>query len=284
MAGYASLDTGLCFKDGPSFKTATLPGGGLAYLRAGCDCPGLRAILARPDSLFDCASAILKDSRSSKAAISTIPGIGQVFVKRHNNKSLRYTLRHLLRQARSFRTWQAAWMLEQLGVPTPRPLAAIAFRKAFILTGSYLITEKLDGLLSAGVFVPELHASGAALDSFLSNVLKHLVSMHDNGISHGDLKFSNLGAVKTPGGETAFAGFMDLDSLKRSASPLGAKARAMDLARMAASLVAIVSEAGGTPDHADCCARIAALYEAAGGMAVPSAKIRKLSRIWLDGR
>ena len=282
MVRFKSLDANLCFKDGTDFVKKSLPGGGLAYLRAGCDCPGLRDVLSKPDTLFDNASAMLKDSRSSKVALSTIPGLGTVFVKKHNNKGLRYTLRHLFRKARSFRTWQSAWMLEQLSIPTPRPIAAIAFRKNFILTGSYLITEEIEGLIPACDFVLAIFANERNFEKFLSEVFNHLSLMHDCGISHGDLKFSNIAARKSSSGEIEFAGFIDLDSMKHQSAQITIDGRILELARLAASFIAIVSSSGEKPDQAGYCEKLAKLYEEAGGAKLEPSRVLDTAMLWLD--
>jgi len=283
MARFRSLDSTSCFMDGALFLRRPLPGGGMAYLRKDSECRSLEIALLRPEALFDRASRILKDSRSSKAAIADVPGLGSVFVKRHNSKGLRYTLRHLFRQARAFRCWQSAWMLEQLGVPTPLPLAAVAFRKTLILKSSYIITKRIEGLLQAPETVSMLMASEETRNAFLKEAFKHLALMHDCGITHGDLKFSNIGAALAHDAKKpVFAGFIDLDSMKHCGHELDIPARTLELARLTASFIAISSASGAPKDKLFHCRNMVSLYEDAGGLEIQPERLLEAANTWLD--
>jgi len=280
MAHSRSLDASICFSDEAGFLRKSLPGGGLAFLRREFDCEGLRKALAEPDSLFNDSSKMLKDSRSSKVALSSIDGVGTVFVKKHNSKSLRYAIRYLFRKSRAFRTWQGAWLLEQLGVPTPKPIAAVAFRKAFFLKSSHLITEPIDGLLSAQAYLKELLGS-SKLETFLLEVMKGLAAMHGNGISHGDLKLSNLAAVRSGAG-VVFAGFMDLDSLKRRSGSLPERLCALELGRTAASISALSAELHMPVKASDVAQTLARCYSAAGGAEIDPESILEAAKNWME--
>ncbi len=283
MPRFRRLDFDACFVDGGPFIKKALPGGGLSFLRADVDCPALREAIASPDRLFDSAR-VLKDSRSSKAALAKIEGLGEVFVKRHNNKSLRYTLRHLFRKARSFRAWQAAWLFEQLGMPTPRILAAVAFRRALILQGSYLIQEAIPDLQRPEETVKALADSREAFDSFIAKALGHLALMHDCGLSHGDLKFSNLYASAGGGSSPAFSGFIDLDAVRFRKRALPEPQRLAELARLASSFIVIARQQGRSPDLEQTMKRFVDAYEKAGGPRLDAGSLSESVRQWIDKR
>jgi tRNA A-37 threonylcarbamoyl transferase component Bud32 len=105
--------------------------------------------------------------------------------------------------------------------------------------------------------------------------------MHEAGIRHGDLKFSNLAATRDASGGIAFAAFMDLDSMKRVKRPLDKTERGVELARLAASTVAIVADSGETLDRAALCARFAKLYADAGGGTLDPETLSAEIGIWL---
>ncbi len=70
-------------------------------------------------------TAVMKDSPTTKAGISLLPGTDiPIFWKRNNNKGLSFTLRYLFRPARVFRAASAAERFHAIGIATPRVLAA----------------------------------------------------------------------------------------------------------------------------------------------------------------
>jgi len=284
MPRFRRLDFASCFAEGGPFSRKALPGGGRAYLRAEADSQALREAVAGVERLLETPLKTLKDSRSAKAVIAEAPGIGRVFVKRHNNRGLRYALRYLFRRARAFRAWQAAWLLEQLGVPTPRTLAAIAFRQTFILQGSYLIQEEIPDMVHPAEAVAALAKRPDAFAAFLADALKHLSLMHDCGITHGDLKFSNIYCKAASDGQPAFAGFIDLDAIRARKRSLPDSLRIAELSRLASSFLIISAQQGCAVEREKTAGLIADAYESSGGP--PQSKERLLESVmqWMDKR
>ncbi len=205
------------------------------------DVQALRDILDAPEALLDSAS-ILKDSRSTKAGIAFWPGAEErpkLFVKRHNIKGALHAAKYAVRKPRAFREFRASARLEALGLPVPRPLAALATRNGMFAPGpSYFIAETVEGAVSTLKFLIQAFSDEKVLQNYIDAVLGALGAMHNAGISHGDTKCSNFFAVKRADGGFEF-GLWDLLSCRFHNLALGEKKRFEDVDRFAASLAEI---------------------------------------------
>jgi serine/threonine protein kinase len=166
-----------------------------------------------------------------------------VFIKRYNNKGLRYTLRYMFLNAKPFRTWQAAWHFEVNGIPTPKPIAASASRAAGILVSAYLITESVPDLVPTLDFCRTMFGSRKIQEVFSDSVCSLLSKMHDAGIYHGDAKLSNIYVSSGSKGEYSF-GLWDLDGVDIRPKPICENLRASEIARTVSSYVEIGNRFG----------------------------------------
>jgi tRNA A-37 threonylcarbamoyl transferase component Bud32 len=228
------LSTGYCFDNNSDFLRI-VRGVNLVIIRRCADSPAMRDCLEDPEKYLSAAN-IIKDSRSTKAGLTTLSDGTAVFIKRYNNKGLRYTLKYMFSSAKPFRTWKAAWHLEMSGIPTPKPLAATASRTAGILTSAYLIAESVPGIISTIDFCKIMYESRKIQKIYAESIAAMMSKMHDAGVYHGDTKLSNIFVSKIPNGDFTF-GFWDLDSVDIRAKPIGENLRASELGRTASSFI-----------------------------------------------
>ena len=230
-----------CFQTNSDFLREK-QGAYLVLLQRKYDLPELRSLLQDPDRFLE-NSELLKDSRTTKAGIVSV-GSRRFFLKRYNNKGLKFTLRYLIRKPRAFRAWQAAWFLRRLNIPTPANFATASLRSGPVLKCAYLITEYLDETVSTLDFFRIMAGSPETAELLIENTMRFLAPLHNWGIRHRDLKLSNVyiqssAISKQPGGgsvEPKYSfGLWDLDGLKITRRPLSLQERADDIARLPAS-------------------------------------------------
>jgi len=254
--------------------------GWVRIVRLACDTPELRAVLADPDAALAHAE-LRKDSRSTRAGVLTLADGGAMFIKRYNNRGLRHALRYLFRRAKPFRAWAAAWVCEQHGVPTPRPCAVVAERRAGLLHRAWLVTEAVTEAVPTLRYAEQLLHQPRLREDFVNQSCRLLAAMHAAGVRHGDPKLSNIYACRTTAGFRY--GVWDLDGAVLEQAPLPDSARLADLARTAASLVDIAARLGRalrpeTQADAFCAAYAAAAGQAPDRTALLPAMWRHLRR------
>jgi tRNA A-37 threonylcarbamoyl transferase component Bud32 len=143
---------------------------------------GLDAAMAR--------GQILKDGRTSFVSHTKLGGV-DVVVKRYNHKGLFHSLRHTLKGSRARKNWINAHRLHALSIGTAKPLAYIDRYQGPLLRCSYFIAEFVDGRELHGLLrdkeVPE-----DCKRRWIDRVVCALDQMTRHGISHGDLKHTNI--------------------------------------------------------------------------------------------
>ena len=77
--------------------------------------------------------------------------------------------------------------LHRLGLPAPRPLAALTRRRGLFYGGS-LLTERIPGASA----VADLMAERAADDAFWARIGAEVRRFHDHGVVHADLNARNI--------------------------------------------------------------------------------------------
>ena len=227
-----------CFQDNEDFMPLqTLRGRGI--IRKKYDSGVLRELLENPGELFNDAE-IFKDSRTTKAGIVhlKIPNAAELFIKSFNNKGFIYTVRYIFREPRPFRVWRAAWRLQQAGIPTPEPIAAIAeFSWGFIPGNAYMIRNVVPNIVSTLEFFKRMLPDDKLRKSFIRSALQLFAGMHNAGIFHGDAKCSNIYICED--GEEFSYGVWDLLSCQIFSEPLKPALRTKEIARFADSFAEI---------------------------------------------
>jgi tRNA A-37 threonylcarbamoyl transferase component Bud32 len=132
----------------------------------------------------------LKNDRAS--FVSRVRWNGQeVVVKRYNRRGFWHSLRHTIKGSRAKRTWLHAHRLVSLGVATPEPLAYFDEYRGRLLRRSYFVTR----------FVPGPHVYQMLRDPTVADeqkqgihdqILDLLSRLAEHGISHGDMKHTNI--------------------------------------------------------------------------------------------
>lgn len=154
---------------------------------------------------------VLKNGSKSFVSCVMLGGI-DVVIKGYRHLGLLHSLRHALRGSRAKRSWGMADRLYRLGVPTPKPLAYLDEYRGVLLWRSFFIYEYVPGPgLSAVLSDPAI--KGERKRRLIDQVVEMLRRLSEGGISHGDLKHSNMICH----GEDIF--FIDLDAMRRNVGP-----------------------------------------------------------------
>lgn len=133
---------------------------------------------------------VLKDDRASFVSRVFWNGHDMV-IKRYNHRNLWHSLRHTIKGSRARRTWLSAHHLLSLKIATPEPLAYIDQYRGHLLWQSYFVTRFVPGppvqeILHDGTIVPAQKQRVSDL------VLELLHRMAEHGVSHGDMKHTNI--------------------------------------------------------------------------------------------
>lgn len=165
---------------------------------------------------------VLKDGASAR--VTRDPATGWV-VKRYNVKSFWHRVKRQMGITRAKRSWRAAHLLRLVGIPVPAPVAYLEARRGVLKEEAWFIAENAPG-------VP-LHrlVREKGLDSSVVDALRDVfVLMYRFGISHGDMKASN---ILVEGGTPWL---IDLDAVRRHRHPAAAhSALRRDLLRLLAN-------------------------------------------------
>ena len=176
-------------------------------------------LAADPDAAFTRPGVtLLKDSRTSTVAAFTIDtpdGPRPVVLKRVNVRRWVEPLKNLFRPSAVLRSWVSGHTLRDRWLPTPRPLLVLHRHRHGLPAEGYLLTER----------VPDARPLDAVTGPALARVLR---TMHDRGVSHRDLKASNV--LLTNGSPT----LIDLVGV-RVGRPVAFRQRCRELARLNAS-------------------------------------------------
>lgn len=269
------FDRNYCFRENADFLPVELPVG-MAVIRKKDDSLCLRDFLKDPDRFLN-DSEIMKDSRTTKAGMLKLDNGKEVFIKRFNRKGFLYTLKYIFREARPFRVWSSAWAFEKTGIPTPRPMAALAQYKCGIPGNAYLIRNTVPDIVPTLEFFTRLKENDELKNSYLMAVAQMVVKMHDAGIYHGDAKCSNI-YVEECGKNQYSYGLWDLLSCRVFNKPLPNSWREKEVAHIAWSFAEISNREGKTVEGADIKKLLSAEYEKANQLEVKTLKSTSLPK------
>ncbi len=133
---------------------------------------------------------VLKNDRAS--FVSRVLWNGQdAVVKRYNHRGLWHSFRHTLKGSRAKRNWRNAQRLLSLEIATPVPLAYVEQYRGPLLWQSYFVA----GFVPGSQVHQILRDQGVAEEQkqrVHDQVLDLLRRMAEHGISHGDMKHTNI--------------------------------------------------------------------------------------------
>lgn len=267
-------DKNYCFCNNADFLPLNLATG-KAVIRKKDDSPELRECIKNPGHFLNDAE-IVKDSRTTKAGLLKLPDGKEVFIKCFNRKGFLYTLKYMFREARPFRVWKAAWCFEKAGIPTPRPMAALATYKNGIPGNAYLIRNTVPDVVPTLEFFNQLMDNEQLKNSYLSAIALMIAKMHDAGIYHGDAKCSNIYVEKC--GENKYSyGLWDLLSCRVFNKPLPKVWREKEISHIAWSFAEISNRQRKTVDEEDIYEQLSDEYEKANRLEVKTLKSTSLA-------
>lgn len=149
----------------------------------------LPEFVRRVDTLMQ-EGQILKSDRVS--FVSRVCWNGQdTVIKRYNHRGLWHSLRHTIKGSRARRNWRNAHRLISLKIATPEPLAYLDACRGPLLWQSYFVTRFIPGLQVHEI----LQGPGVAeaLKQRVNEQVLHLLHvMAAHGVSHGDMKHTNI--------------------------------------------------------------------------------------------
>jgi len=154
---------------------------------------------------------VLKNGSKSFVSCVMLGGL-DVVIKGYRHLGSLHSLRHTLQGSRAKRSWVMADRLYRLAVPTPKPLAYLEEYRGILLWRSYFIYEYVPG---PGLYdvLRDPALKREPKRRLIGQVVEMLRRLSEGGISHGDLKHSNMICH----GEDIF--FIDLDAMRRNVGP-----------------------------------------------------------------
>lgn len=169
-----------------------------------------------------------KYSKKSTASLFTVNG--ETFFAKHvrfYQKAFGLRFRYFVQPSRSYWTAVVAKRIEEAGIGTPKVYAVGERRALQLISDSYIITEALKDALTATEVVRKQPNNF----DLLQRAGKLLRSLHDAGITHGDIKLANFYVQ----GDSM--GFWDLDSALVFHSHTPSKWIIRDLGRLLSSFI-----------------------------------------------
>jgi len=180
-------------------------------------------ILENPDQFLAERAELLKRGRSTSVGRSN-----GLVLKRHNLHKAGNVLKDLFRASKARRSYRKAYHLELLGIPTARVIATADRRAAGLLLRSYFLMHEVPGARQLGAIL----AMNGRVDRRLVWEAGELIGrLHDEGLSHRDLKETNL--VADDRGRLHLLDlnglqFLDVVPDRRAAADLARLARGID--------------------------------------------------------
>jgi len=146
-------------------------------------------LLKNIDSLMQ-NGRILKNGRTCFVSVFDLAGV-RIAAKRYNHKGFFHSARHTIKRSRARRAWLKGHLLIMLGIRTPKPIAFIESYKAVFVQQSYILTEYVAGK-NLHYFLTEENPGEDKRNQITKELTDILKKMHNNKITHGDLKKSNI--------------------------------------------------------------------------------------------
>jgi tRNA A-37 threonylcarbamoyl transferase component Bud32 len=112
-------------------------------------------------------------------------------VKRYNHRGLWHSFRHTIKGSRARRNWLNAHQLMSLQIATPEPLGYVDQYRGPLLWQSYFVARFIRGVLVHEI-LRDATVSESQKQRINDMVLTLLRVMAEHGVSHGDMKHTNI--------------------------------------------------------------------------------------------
>jgi tRNA A-37 threonylcarbamoyl transferase component Bud32 len=181
---------------------------------------------------------ILKNSASSTVLKFHSESDGTFLIKRFNVKKRTHLLRNLFRSSAVKRSWKFGHTLQNRMLPTPLPLMMFEGKSFGLSSEGYLVTEFLKHHGDLKQYLVGLAQNPSSfgrekikLIEILARILRQ---MHDRGLSHRDLKASNILVLRE--GDSVQIRLIDLVGVREHVL-VPVRRRQRDLARLNSSFL-----------------------------------------------
>lgn len=204
------------------------------------DFEALRPVLEDPERFLQ--DPVIWYKRSPNITVVKInfdgPNCPGLVLRRLNYGKFLHRLRDFFRRSRAERAMRWGLLLGQVGIATPRPLAAANVRCCRWPLTAYLITEEVPGAKTLTRFVKEKPLYS---ENVLLRLADLIAALHNAGYSHRDLKATNVLLD-----DQLKPWLIDLDGIRRL-DRFGRSRAAADLERLARNFNAAFLRRAGPP-------------------------------------
>ncbi len=165
-------------------------------------------LLMDPDRLFSYPDAVvLKQEGNTRTVRFSCQGREFLF-KHFLSRGWAHSVRGLVRGSRAKRAAEKAELFSYKGIPTPSPVAFLERRHLRIPVESYICYEFLPGTENLTECYRRMGFGAFGQAGILEAVARDVAGMHEKGLHHGDLKWSNILISEK---QTGMAWLVDLD-------------------------------------------------------------------------
>jgi len=141
----------------------------------------------------DASTMILKEDRRTRVMQASL-GEHRVVLKRYQLTKRIERIKYTVRKSPARRFWAAAYTMEQLKIPTPKPLGFIEVFQGTVPIRSYVINEFMAGSVASREWIePDFHKQTPAFkELFIRDMLNMLLLCYRHGLYHRDTKCENM--------------------------------------------------------------------------------------------
>ncbi len=163
--------------------------------------------------LAGCAKIIKTDTKTKTGLVQITDTTADIFVKQYKLLPQFRILKLIFGQSRALNVWNIAWHLYNNNVPVAKPIAYFVYHDGdYKGTGYYCCEALADCKMLADIAYYDKKLYENLLKSdFFERVLNNITMIHQLGISHGDMKWTNILVNE----KTFDFWFIDLDACVR---------------------------------------------------------------------
>jgi serine/threonine protein kinase len=187
--------------------------------------PEFLALLNNSDLFFSLpVCEIIKDQRKVKVGRVVLDIRGEshgIYIKRYNSFSLRHRFGSMFVQSGGVKSLRGAAILNDNGIPTAKPIAAVeeriqgAVRRSFYLSKEILGGVTVDAYWLSTLQPLSAHAGFKRRRVFLQVLGDLFNALHGHSVYHNDLKDANILAVPVKDRDSINLYLLDLEGVRQ---------------------------------------------------------------------